>query len=206
MKATRELMMMGLSILLVSLCRPAVAPGATYKIDPAHTSVSFGIRHLFTTVTGTFKSFEGRIVFDPGNATAAKVEGTIDTASIDTRVEKRDEHLRSADFFDVAKYPKITFVSMQVTDVGADKRTGKVHGNLTIRGITRPVVLEVEYLGAVKDPWGNTRAGFHATTTVNRKDFDLTWNKVLESGGMLVGEEVQITIDAEAILAEETAR
>lgn len=197
MKTARGLMMAG--ILLSLLGNPNTAPAGVYSIDPAHTTVGFGVRHLFTTVNGVFRSFEGRIVFDPEHEERTKVEGSIDAASIDTNVEKRDQHLRSPDFLEVEKYPKITFVSTQVTDVDKEKRKGKLHGDLTIHGVTKLVVLDVEFLGEGKDPWENTRAGFHAATTINRKDFNVTWNKVLESGGFLVGDELKIAIDVEAI-------
>jgi polyisoprenoid-binding protein YceI len=197
MKKARSLMIGG--ILLALLIEPNTTRAGEYKVDPAHTTVSFGVRHLFTTVNGFFRSFEGSIIFDPEQPEKTKVEGTIDAASIDTNVEKRDEHLRSPDFLDVEKYPKITFVSTQVTDVDKEKRKGKLHGNLTIRGVTKPVALDVEFLGEGKDPWNNTRAGFHGATTINRKDFNVTWNKIVESGGVLIGDELKVGIDVEAI-------
>jgi polyisoprenoid-binding protein YceI len=202
MKTSRSLLTAG--ILLALLGDPNATRAGEYKIDPAHTTVGFGVRHLFTTVNGVFRTFEGRIIFDPEHPEKTKVEGSIDAASIYTNVEKRDEHLRSADFLDVAKYPKITFVSTQVTDVDKERRKGKIHGDLTIHGVTKPVVLDVEYLGEGKDPWNNTRAGFHAATTINRKDFNVTWNKIVESGGVLVGDELKVSIDVEAI-AEQPA-
>jgi polyisoprenoid-binding protein YceI len=197
MKTSRSLLTAG--ILLALLGNPNTAPAGEYKIDPAHTTVGFGVRHLFTTVNGVFRTFEGRIIFDPEQPEKTKVEGSIDAASIDTNVEKRDEHLRSSDFLDVAKYPKITFVSTQITDVDKERRKGRIHGDLTIHGVTKPVVLDVEYLGEGKDPWNNTRAGFHAATMINRKDFNVTWNKIVESGGVLVGDELKVSIDVEAI-------
>jgi polyisoprenoid-binding protein YceI len=197
MKTARSLMIAG--ILLTLLSDPNTAAAGEYKIDPAHTTVGFGVRHLFTTVNGVFRSFEGQIIFDPEHPEKTKVAGSIDAASIDTNTEKRDDHLRSPDFLDVEKYPKITFVSTQVTDVDKERRKGKLHGDLTIHGVTKPVVLEVEFLGKGKDPWNNTRAGFHAATTINRKDFNVTWNKIVESGGFLIGDELKIGIDVEAI-------
>ena len=184
--------------LALTLCFTSLAIAETYRVDPAHTSVLFRVRHLFTTVTGRFQIFEGKIVYDEKQPTQAKVEGAIDAASIDTNVKKRDDHLRSADFFDVEKYPKITFQSSGVSDLDTPGTKGKMQGTLTMHGVTKPVVLEVSFLGKGKDPGGKERAGFHATTTVDRKQFGLTWNKALESGGLLVGDEVTIEIDIEA--------
>jgi len=187
------------AMVAVLLQFPAAVLGTEYKVDHAHTTVAFGVRHLFTTVNGIFRTFEGKMWFDPQRPEETKVEGSIEAASIDTNIEKRDNHLRSEDFFHVDKYPKITFASTQVTDVDESKKGGKLHGNLTLHGVTKPIVLDVVFLGQGKDPWGNTRAGFHAETTINRKDFGLTWNETLETGAVLVGEEVRITIDAEGV-------
>lgn len=176
---------------------PATSLADTYLIDKDHTSVTFQIRHLFTKVTGRFDSFEGKVNFDPAKPEQTKVEGSIDTKSINTNVEKRDAHLRSDAFFDVEKYPKITFVSTKVTDVDPKALSGKLHGNLTIHGVEKPVVLDVQFLGRGKDPWGNEKAGFSATTKINRKDFGLNWNETVETGGLLVGDDVEIEISAE---------
>ncbi len=181
---------------------PAVSHATTYKVDPEHTSVTFRVRHLFTQVNGRFDRFDGKIIFDPVTPKQVKVEGNIDAASVNTNVEERDKDLRSPRFFDIGKYPKITFVSTKVADVDAAKKSGKLHGNLTIHGVEKPVVLEVSYLGEGKDPWGNRRAGFSARTSINRKDFGLTWNETLETGGLLVGDEVQIDIQAEGLVEE----
>ena len=181
---------------------PAVAGATSYKVDPAHTNVTFLVRHLFTNVEGRFKTFEGTIVFDPAAPEKTVVKGTIDAASIDTNVDKRDQHLRSPDFFDVAKFPKIEFASTGVSDVDKTKNTGKIHGNLTMHGVTKPVVLDAEFLGAATDPWGNKKGGFSATTTINRKDFGLNWNKALETGGALVGDDVQIRLNVEGDVQE----
>lgn len=186
-------------LIAFTLALPAIAPAAEYKVDPSHTSVTFEIRHLFTTVRGNFRKFEGKIAFDPADPSKTKVEGTIDAASIDTNVEKRDAHLRGKDFFDVEKYPQITFASTKVISVDDKTKSGKLEGNLTMHGVTRPVVLDVAFLGEGKDPWGNTRAGFHAGTTINRKDFGLSWNETLETGSLLVGEEVKISLDVEGL-------
>lgn len=172
---------------------------AEYTIDPDHSKVLFKIRHLgISTVTGRFDKFSGAFAFDPKNIQASKVTATVEATSIDTDVAKRDEHLRSADFFDVEKFPQITFVSKEIRDAQGGKF--KVAGDLTIHGVTKPVTLDVELVGTVKDPWGNERAGFSATATINRKDFGLTWNKALETGGLLVGEEVWISLEIEGIL------
>jgi polyisoprenoid-binding protein YceI len=186
-------------VLALTLSFTSLAIAETYRVDPAHTSVLFRIRHLFTTVTGRFQTFEGTIVYDEKQPAQTKVEGSIDAASIDTTVKKRDDHLRSADFFDVEKYPKITFQSSGVSALDAAGTKGKMQGTLTMHGVSRPVVLEVSFLGKGKDPGGKQRAGFHATTTVDRKQFGLTWNKALESGGLLVGDEVTIELDIEAV-------
>jgi polyisoprenoid-binding protein YceI len=186
------------AIAVVSLSA-STSLAATYNVDPAHTSVQFRVRHLFTTVTGRFESFDGKIIFDDKAPAQTRVDGAIDAATINTNVKKRDDHLRSADFFDVAKFPKITFQSSGVTDLDPSGKKGKMQGTLTLHGVSRPVVLDASFLGKGKDPGGHERAGFHGTTTINRKDFGLTWNKALESGGFLVGDEVTIEIDVEGV-------
>ncbi len=177
----------------------ALAEPVTYQVDSDHTNVAFKVRHLFTHVSGRFDRFDGTITFDPTKPEATVVQGSIDASSINTNVAERDKHLRSEDFFDVAKYPKITFVSTRADQIDPTKKSGKLDGKLTIHGVEKPVVLDVTYLGAAKDPWGNQRAGFSARTTIHRKDFGLTWNETLESGGLLVGDEIQIEIDAEGM-------
>lgn len=177
---------------------PSAAVAKGYKIDAEHTTVRFRVRHLFTKVEGQFKIFEGRIVFDLADAANAKVTGSIDVGSIDTNVKERDNHLRGKDFFYVEKYPKITFESTSASDVDAKAQTGKLHGKLSMRGVTKDVVLDVAFTGEGSDPWGNKKAGFTATLKINRKDFGLNWNEALETGGVLVGDEVEIQIDAEA--------
>jgi polyisoprenoid-binding protein YceI len=180
------------------LSAPAFA--TTYKIDTGHTSVTFRVSHLFTKVAGRFNAFDGRITFDEAKPLETKVEGTIQSASINTDNDKRDTHLRNPDFFDVEKFPTITFSTDKVTDVAKNK--AKLHGTLTMHGVTRPLVMDSEFLGAGQDPWGNKKAGFRGTTTLNRKDYGLTWNQTLEAGGVLVGDEIEITIDVEATPAE----
>ncbi len=179
---------------------PAWAEPGTFALDQDHTTVGFKIRHVFSWVRGTFNEFEGTFVYDPDNPEVWKAEATIQTASIDTRVAPRDKHLRTADFFDVETYPVMTFKSTRVTDV--TPTSAKLHGVLSLHGVDKEVVMDLEILGMGPDAWGNTLAGFTATTTINRKDFGLTWNEVLETGQLLVGEEVEITIEVEGLLQE----
>lgn len=174
-----------------------------WNIDTTHSSVQFTIRHLvISKVRGAFKTWQGVIDFDPEDAGASKVAARIEAASIDTREAKRDDHLRSADFFDVEKFPELTFDSKKV-DKDGDKL--RITGDLTIHGVTRSVELDAEFGGIGKDPWGNERIAFEARTSVNRKDFGLGWNQVLEAGGVLVGEQVEITLDVQAIKAKPAA-
>jgi len=181
-----------------ALTFPAAATAATWDLDPAHTSAQFSVRHLMVSnVRGEFGKVSGTVRADEADPTRSKIEAEIDAASIDTRIEKRDTHLRSADFLDVAKYPKITFVSTKIEPAGAGHF--KVSGDLTLHGVTRPVVLDVEGpTPEIKDPWGKTRAGAQATAKIDRKDFGIAWNQTLDAGGVAVGDEVTITIDVEA--------
>jgi polyisoprenoid-binding protein YceI len=183
-------------VLLASAASAATA--ATYKIDTAHSNVGFAVKHMMvSTVRGGFTKFEGTVGYDPANVAASTVDVTIDAASIDTSNDKRDEHLRSADFFDVEKFPTLTFKSKSVA--GAPGAL-KVTGDLTIHGVTKEVVLDVEGpTDTIKNPGGATVRGASATTTINRKDFGLGWNKVLETGGLAVSEEVKIQLDLELI-------
>jgi polyisoprenoid-binding protein YceI len=172
----------------------------TWNIDPTHSHVTFTIRHLvISKVRGSFKTYSGKLSLDDADARRSSVTVDIDVASIDTAEPKRDEHLRSADFFDAATFPTITFRSTGVETEGS--AIVKVVGDLTIHGVTRPVALKVDDEGRAKDPWGNTRAAFTATTAIDRKDFGLKWNQALEAGGVLVGEKVEISLDVQAILA-----
>lgn len=182
-----------------SLAQPLVASASTWNIDPDHSNVGFKVKHMMVSnVKGSFEKHTGVIELDDKDITKSKVQVSIDTASINTNVQKRDDHLRSADFFDVAKYPTMTFVSKKVAKAGKDKL--KVTGDLTLHGVTRQVVLDVEGpTKESKDPWGNIRKGVTATTKIYRKDFGLVWNAALETGGVAVGEEVTITLDIEAI-------
>jgi polyisoprenoid-binding protein YceI len=170
----------------------------TWKIDPAHTSVEFSVRHLMiTTVKGRFAEFSGTAKTDAADPAKGDVEITINAASIDTREPQRDAHLRSADFFETEKYPTITFRSARIENVKGDQFT--LLGDLTMHGVTREVALEVTSQGHAKDPWGGERAGFTATGKVKRSDFGLTWNQALETGGVVVGDDVKISLDVELV-------
>jgi len=174
---------------------------AEWTLDPAHTAVEFSTRHMMvTTVRGQFQKVSGTLNFDPQNPAASSIEVTIDAASLTTSVEDRDNHLRSPDFLDVANYPTITFKSTKVEMTGPN--TGKISGDLTMHGVTRPVVIDAEYLGEGKTPYGKTVTGFTGTTKINREDWGLTWNVALETGGWLVGKELTIRLDVEAIKVE----
>lgn len=171
---------------------------ATWTVDPAHSTAEFAIRHLMiSTVRGRFSGISGQIVGDPNDWTGATAEIVIDAASVDTRQPDRDQHLRSADFFDVEKYPTITFKSTRIVKTGENRY--EITGDLTIHGVTKSVTIQAESLGQSKDPWGGVRAGISAETRINRKDFGLHWNQVLETGGVLVGDEVRINVELELI-------
>jgi len=176
----------------------AVAGTSTWTIDPSHSTVEFVAKHMMiTTVKGRFAEFTGTIVADEDNLAESSVDVTMQTASIDTRSEQRDGHLRSADFLDVENYPEVTFRS---TRVEGTKEEFKLTGDLTIRGVTRPITLDVTFGGEGKDPWGGTRASFSAHGKFDRRDFGLTWNVALETGGILVSNEVKINIEAQVVL------
>jgi polyisoprenoid-binding protein YceI len=185
--------------LVVAVALPILAHADTWQIDPAHTNVEFTVRHMMiSNVKGQFQKTTGMIATNGNDPATGKIDATIDATSINTRVDKRDAHLKSPAFLDVDKYPTITFKSTKVETEGPNK--WKVTGDLTLHGVTKPVVLEVEGSGAaITDPMGNTRAGASATTKISRKDFGLTWNQPLETGGVMVGDEVAISIDVEAI-------
>ena len=187
-----------LATCLLSGLLSGTARAAEYTIDPDHSTVGFKIKHLaISTVPGSFSTFTGSFVFDPANMKASKAEADIKVNSINTAQAKRDTHLRGEEFFDVKKFPDMKFVSREVTET--TDSGFKVAGDLTIRGVTKPVVLDVVYGGAAKDPSGIERAAFTATTKLNRKDFGLTWNKVMEAGSLLVGEDVTVNIEIEGI-------
>jgi polyisoprenoid-binding protein YceI len=174
----------------------------SWQLDSIHSHVGFSVKHMMvTTVRGQFKSYRGTVQLDPTNFTRSSFEGEIDVASIDTNNADRDNHLRTNDFFDAANHPKITFKSTSVEAKDAGEYI--VHGDLTIRGVTKRVSLDVEYHGTSKNPYGKTVAGISVRGTVNRKDFGVSFNAVLETGGVAVGEKVKLEIDVEAILAED---
>jgi polyisoprenoid-binding protein YceI len=177
----------------------------TYKIDSAHSSAHFVVRHMMVTnVRGGFRSVNGTVVFDPADPAGSSIEAVIDAASISTLDDQRDAHLRSADFLDVEKFPAITFKSTKVERVGDDE--WKAAGDLTIHGVSRPVVLKVEGpTSEEKDPWGNVRIGASAVTKIKRSDFGLTWNAALETGGILVGDDLKIELDVSLVKSEVAA-
>ena len=187
------------SIAAAALLPATALAGATWTLDADHSQVGFKVRHMMVSYSkGSFQRFQGTILFDDARPEDARIEVTIDAASIDTRQEKRDEHLRSADFLDVKNHPTLTFKSTKVKKVGEGRL--EVLGDLTLRGVTRPVTLAVNDVDeARKDPWGGVRRGATATTRISRKDFGLTWNMPLETGGVIVGDEVFIQLDLELI-------
>src|SRR5215471_7862935 len=178
---------------------PAAAATTTWQIDPAHTAAGFAVRHLMiSTVRGQFKGVNGTVVWDDQDVSKSTIDVTIDARTIDTSEPKRDEDLRSDKFFDTAKYPAITFKSKKIENVSAGKL--KVTGDLTIRGVTKEVVLDVEGpSNPIKDPWGNTRVAANATAKINRQDYGVKWNANIDGGGVVVGDDVNITIDLEMI-------
>lgn len=169
----------------------------TWTIDPSHATVGFAVRHLMiSTVRGRFSDVHGTVHVHGNDFHTAVIDVTIGTGSIDTREPGRDQHLRSADFFDVDRFPAMTFKSTGVEKAGKGYR---VHGTLTIRGVARPITLDVADEGRVRDPWGGERAGFHATGVINRQDYGLQWNMALEAGGVVVGDEVKLAIEVELV-------
>jgi polyisoprenoid-binding protein YceI len=170
-----------------------------WQIDPAHSAAHFSVRHLMiSNVRGEFTKLSGSAIINPADPAKSSVEITIDAASLNTREPQRDEHLRSADFFDVANHPTLTFRSKRIEGLGAGNF--KLTGDLTIRGVTKEVTFDVEGpTASVKDPWGNVRAGVSASAKINRKDFGLAWNSLTEAGGVVVGDEVKIAVEAELI-------
>lgn len=187
------------------LAAPSLALAATWDVDPVHSHAQFSVKHMMVSnVKGEFGKIAGTLNIDEKDITKSTVEVTIDASTIDTRNEQRDNHLKSPDFFDVKTYPNITFKSTKV-EKGADGKL-KVTGNLTMHGVTKPVTLDVEGpTPEVKSPFGTTNIGATATTKLNRKDFGLNWNKALESGGVLVGEEVAVTLELEAVKKQPAA-
>jgi polyisoprenoid-binding protein YceI len=183
------------SMILTCFASPGTA--AVYTVDPGHSHAGFQVRHVVSRLQGEFKEFEGSFSFDEKAVETSTGKFSINASSINTNHEKRDTHLKSPDFFDVQKFPTLHFESKKVTPAGNKKF--QLSGDLTIHGVTRPAIFDVEYLGADADPWGNRRAGFSAITRINRKNYGIVWNKVLDSGGLLVGEEVEINVQVEAI-------
>ncbi len=170
----------------------------TWTIDNAHSEINFTVRHMMiSNVRGQFERFTGTVDFNEEHPAQSSVDVQIEAASINTKEVKRDEHLRSADFLAADQYPYLTFKSQRVEVV--DENHGKIHGDLTIRGISRPVALDVEYSGMAKSPWGTMSAGFTASTKISRKEWGLEWNAALETGGVLVGDEIKINIELEIV-------
>jgi polyisoprenoid-binding protein YceI len=174
----------------------ALAGAEAWDIDSSHSGVSFQIRHFFSMVSGRFSSFHGAMLFDEKDPTRSSMEFTIDATSISTDNEKRDGHLKSPDFFNVEKFPTLTFKSTKI-EKGADANHFSVTGDFTMIGVTKPITVQVQLLGIGPDAWGGTRAGFTATGVVNRKDFGMVWNKALDNGGTMLSDEVNITVNLE---------
>jgi polyisoprenoid-binding protein YceI len=180
---------------------PEVTAITTWNIDPVHSTAQFKVKHMMiSNVKGEFTTITGKLELNGSDINKSRVEASIDAGSINTREAQRDAHLKSADFLDVEKFPTLTFKSTRISKMSVDEIS--VEGDLSIHGVTRAVVFDVEGPSApIKDPWGNTRIGISAKTTINRKDFGLTWNAALETGGIVVGEEVHITLDVEFVKA-----
>lgn len=185
-------------VLLLALASTSAWAGE-YKLDESHTQIGFKIKHLvISTVSGRFNKFTGGFKFDSQTGKLEDLKVSIEAASIDTNEPERDKHLKSADFFDVEKFPKLTFDSKKViTKAG---KPSQIEGELTIHGVKKAVALEVDYKGSATDPWGNESVAFEATTSVNRKDFGLKWNKSLDKGGVMIADEVKIVLEGEALL------
>jgi polyisoprenoid-binding protein YceI len=185
------------NFVLVVACCAATFAADTYTIDPVHSSVAFSVQHLvISRVSGNFLDFSGTIVYEEKDPSKSSVEVHIKTASVDTRNQKRDEDLRSDEFFNAAKFPEITFVSNRIEKTG----DGYIaHGPLTIHGVSKDIALPFSISGTIKDPWGNTRLGAQGGLTINRKDFGLSYSKTIESGGLMVGDEVKIELAVEAV-------
>lgn len=188
-----------LTALILSLSIGTIAAQGTYTIDTVHSNVGFKVRHLVSKTSGSFTDFGGTIVADFENLDASSVEFTIQTSSIDTKDEKRDGHLRSADFFDVEQYPEITFKSSKITKINGDSYA--VTGTLTMHGVSKEITFTVGYLGEMT-AMGGTRAGYELTTSLNRKDYGVSWNRALDAGGFVLGDDVEINIDLEVVKQE----
>jgi len=182
------------TLLASSLLAGSALFAGNYNVDPTHSSADFSVKHaMISTVKGNFATFSGSFVYDEATKTLKSLNGTIQAATIDTGIKDRDDHLRSADLFDVAKYPTITFVLDEI-------KGDKAYGKLTMKGVTKPVVLALENGGSATDPYGNKRVGLELTGKINRSDFGISWNKALETGGVVVSEEVKIDVALEGIL------
>ena len=188
-------------LLACSLSLWAQSKAGTYQVDPVHSSVEFKVRHMVSKVTGRFTDFSGTVVGDPTKPGGASVTFTIKAGSIDTKIPDRDKHLKSPDFFDVEKFPEITFKSTKITAKGGEKY--EVTGTFTMHGVSKEVVFPVAFGGVAKDPWGKERAGFSLQLALNRKDYGINWNKLLDQGGTLVGDDVEISIDLEGVRQEQ---
>jgi len=175
-----------------------------YTIDRGHSEAAFQVRHLVTKVRGRFKEFSGTIRLDRTHPDRSSVEFSIDIASIDTAVPDRDAHLKSPDFFDVAKFPLLTFASSRIVPTGGDRY--EVKGTLTMRGVRKEITLPVSFLGFARDPWGNEKAGFELETKLNRKDFGMVWNAALDTGGVILGDEVTVSINLETLREKAPSR
>jgi polyisoprenoid-binding protein YceI len=199
----KNLLSLALAAALGAATLPALAE--TWTADTAHSAVGFSVRHMMVSnVKGSFDRFTASVDGDPADPASARISAKIEVGSVNTREPKRDDHLRSGDFFDAAKFPEMTFASTKVEKVSANK--AKVTGNLTLRGVTKPVVLDVEYTDPVKSPWGKTLVGATATGKVNRKDFGVNWSKSLDGGGVVVGDEVTIQLELELIRQDAPAK
>jgi polyisoprenoid-binding protein YceI len=191
----RKLILAGVMLGLVA----TTASADSYKIDRGHSSVGFAVSHLgLSKVRGEFRDFAGSIDYDAGDISKSKVEATIQMASIDTRDSSRDAHLKSGDFFSADSFPTMTFKSTKVTDKGKGRL--EIAGDLTLRGTTKPVILDAEMVGAADDPWGNKRMGFSAHAKIDRMDYGVKWNKLLDAGGFVVGHDVDIQIEIESVM------
>lgn len=187
------------AILSIQFFIPQWSFAESYKLDESHTQVGFKIKHLvISTVSGRFNKFEGEFNFDESTGKVEDLKVKIEAASIDTNEPDRDKHLKSVDFFEVEKFPSLTFVGKSVTYSG--KKPTEIKGDLTIHGVTKPTTLAVTFNGKTTDPWGNQRIAFEATSKVNRKDFGLKWNKSLDQGGVMIADDVNIVLEGEAIL------
>lgn len=191
-------------IALALMLTAGMTQAATWSFDKAHSSVGFSVRHMvISRTTGKFSDFEGVLEFDGENLASGKVELTVQMASVDTDDEKRDGHLKTGDFFDVEKYPTMVFKSTKVSNVKGS--SFQLVGILTLKGVSKEVTFDCEFNGSLKDPWGNTRTGFSAETEINRQDFNVSFSKILDNGGLMVSDMVTINLEIEAIQAAEQA-